>query len=45
MAEGMLNEAMIPWLIALFAIIIAVSLIWKMIIGSRPKTQPITKNQ
>ena len=45
MAEGMLNEAMIPWLIALFAIIIAVSLIWKMIISSRPKTQPITKNQ
>lgn len=45
MAAGMLNEGMIPWLIALFAIVIAASMVWKMIIGSKPKTQPLTKNQ
>jgi hypothetical protein len=42
---GMLNEAMIPWLIMFFVIFIAVSIIWKLIVGSRPKTQPLTKNQ
>ena len=42
---ALMNEAMIPWLIAFFAIFIAVSVIWKLIVGSKPKTQPLTKNQ
>jgi len=42
---GIMNEAMIPWLIMFFVIFIAVSIIWKLIVGSKPKTQPLTKNQ
>ena len=40
-----MSEEMIPWVIAFFAIFIAASLIWKFIVGSKPKTQPLTKNQ
>lgn len=42
---AIVSEGMIPWIIALMAIFIAVSLAWRLLVGSKPKSQPLTKNQ
>ena len=45
MAGFGIDSNLIPWIIVMFLIVIVFSLVWKWIYGSKPKVQPITKNQ